>query len=298
MTRTRTRIGYDVPDDYEIASAEVSNGWRTEDVLRNGQIVIDVDELLPYIQYDVVGENLVISLDVDVTLEAVAASVKLDAATLEDDTVTLSGNTAIDVETGTTVTLTPDDGYRITDVTSATGDINWRLNLDGTVTVTVQPSATDVYLHVETDTIDYTLTGITNEQGATIAGVEVNDIFTVEDETTVTITAANPSNDQLEVILSSGTWTVDTEKSIAGFAGIKSKVVVCNDENTWNMMLNMATHKGSALFDSATDEEAVEPAVWEEGTSVSVYYYEELPVTQVLVGTITGVTDDFTLTVE
>ena len=126
-----------------------------------------------------------------------------------------------------------------------------------------------------------------------------NDIFTVEDETTVTITAANPSNDQLEVILSSGTWTVDTEKSIAGFAGIKSEVVVCNNENTWNMMLNMATHKGSALFDSTTDEEAVKPAVWEEGTtSISVYYYEELPVTQVLVGTITGVTDDFTLTVE
>ena len=289
-------IGYEAPANYTITEAEVSNVWgATKSVLVGDKIVIDVDELLPYIRYswDAADESIVISLTVNVDLEPVTASVQLDNATAEGKKVTMSGDAAINVTKGATVTLTPADGYRIDNVTSTTGDINWRLNLDGTVTVTVQPSATDVYLHVETDTIDYTLTGITNEQGATIEGVEVNDIFTVEDETTVTITAANPSNDQLEVILSSGTWTVDTEKSIAGFAGTKSAVVECDDQNDWNMMLNLATHKGSKLYDSTTNEEVTEFT----GT-VSVYYYEKLPVTQVLVGTITGVTDDFTLTVE
>ncbi len=296
-------IGYEAPANYTITEAEVSNVWgATKSVLVGDKIVIDVDELLPYIRYswDAADESIVISLTVNVDLEPVTASVQLDNATAEGKKVTMSGDAAINVTKGATVTLTPADGYRIDNVTSATGDINWGLNLDGTVTVTVQPSATNVYLNVKVATIEYKLTNISNSEDASINGAKVNDIFTVEDEKEVTITAKNPSNTQLNVTLSGDAkWTVNEQKSINGSEGKKSEFVTCEGvegKNTWNMMMNLANHKDSKLYNADTNEVATEPA-WDATSKITVYYYEEAPVEQVLVGTISDVTSDFTMTV-
>ena len=63
-----------------------------------------------------------------------------------------------------------------------------------------------------------------------------------------------------------------------------------------NMMMNLANHKDSKLYNADTNEVATEPA-WDVNTKITVYYYEEAPVEQVLVGTISDVTSDFTMTV-
>ena len=240
-------------------------------------------------------------LFVDYTVDAVAQPAeRLVALTADSEHVTMQDeegapieSAVIDAENGTTVTLTPDDGYRIADVTSETGDVVWTANLDGTVTVTVPGSTSNVNLKVVVDTIDYKLTQITSDDAA-VSGVKVNDIFTVETVKEVTITADKASNTQLTASVSSGKWTVDEEKSVDGFAGTKSKNVTCNTWSEFNMMLNLANAAGSKLYVVDTDE-VIEN--W-KGASVKVYYYEEAPVQQVLVGTITGVTDDFTLTVD
>ena len=109
-------IGYEAPANYTIDKAEVSNVWgATKSVLVGDKIVIDVDELLPYIEYrwDNDFENVEIFLDVNVTLTADKATVTVENA----DKLTVTGSTIIDTEDGTELTISAGDKYNVTGVT-------------------------------------------------------------------------------------------------------------------------------------------------------------------------------------
>ena len=265
--------------------------------------MIDVDELLPYIQYswDVADESIVISLTVDVDLEPVTASVQLDNETAEGKKVTMKGDdAAINVTKGAIVTLTPEEGYRITDVTSATGNINWGLNLDGTVTVAVKPSATNVYLNVKVDAIEYTL-NVTNNVKADVKGVTDGQDVTVEDKIEFTVTAANASDKELTISANSGDLKVN--QVTKGNAAVRSDVYECKTWDEAISVLNlaktyMADGGDGKLYYNTSDQEVVDFAgvKWEDG--VKVYFYKEAPVVETLECTLTGVTSDVIITVD